>query len=108
MQFLKAVVIVMGVLIVAGFVVVATTIYQRAGKLADSSSDAEGPPDRAAPSPFAARQIVIPSGSAVRQVTVAGERLVVWLSDFGGTQRIMVLDLGTGEELGTFEIKESP
>ncbi len=109
MQILKAVVIVMGVLIVAGFTVIATTIYKRAGQRAETSAGAEGKPaGRAAPLPFTARQLVIPPGSAVRHVTAADERLIVWLSDSGGTQRIMVLDLGTGEELGTFEIKESP
>lgn len=111
MQLLKAVVIILGMLIVAGVAVIATTIYMRSQQLSaarDGAPRTQAPPRQPHQDAFGARRIAVPDGTIVQQVTAAGERLIVWLGGEPGQARLVVLDLATGAELGTFVFEPAP
>ena len=94
--WLKVLVIVMGVLIVVGFVVVAAEIARRM-----STPNAARPPASGAAA-FAER-IALPSGARVVSMTPLGERLVVHVETQGGPSAAYFVDPRNGTLLGTVE-----
>ncbi len=116
MQALKALVIFLGVVIVAGIVVLAVTIGQRATKLvAEGSGDGNGATEVSADGPqakapqvkakFGDREIDLPDGSEVIAMMAEEGRLMLRLRLANGRQRILVLDLATGKQLGSFRLR---
>jgi hypothetical protein len=95
--WLKVLVIVMGLLIVAGFVVVAAEIARRM-----STPNAARPPASGAVSGFAER-IALPSGARVVSMNAVGDRLVVHVETQGGPSAAYVVDPRNGALLGTVE-----
>ena len=100
MQALKALVIVMGILIIAGITVIGVTIFNRLGGKAEIS--------RELPASFGAKSVNLPSGSTVEQVAVDDGRVMVWIKDGRGRSHIIVLDAQSGDELGAFELESAP
>ena len=97
--WLKVLVIVMGLLIVAGFIVVAAEIARRM-----SSPNATRSP--AAPAGTASgfsERIALPTGARVVSMTAAGDRLVVHVETQGGPAFAYVVDPRNGALLGTVE-----
>lgn len=92
--WLKILVIVMGLLIVAGFVVIAAEIAHRM-----SSAGGARPPAGAA---FAER-IALPPGAQVLSMNAVGDRLVVHVELASGLSTAYVVDPRTGTLLGTVE-----
>ena len=92
--WLKVLVIVMGLLIVAGFVVIAAEIARRM-----STPIAGRPP---ASGVFSER-IALPPGARVVSMTTAGDRLVVHVETQGGPSAAYIVDPRTGALLGTVE-----
>jgi len=92
---LKLLVIVMGVMIVAGFTMLIVTI---AGRLSRGSPAA----------PFATGPIDIPRGARVEAMTAGTDRLVLGLELPDGARRLLILDLATGRELGRVELQTAP
>ena len=93
--WLKVLVIVMGLLIVIGFIVVAAEIARRM-----SNPNTLGSP--AAAAAFNAR-IALPSGARVVSMQTAGDRLIVHLEMQGGMAQALVVDPRSGQLLGTIE-----
>lgn len=93
--WLKVLVIVMGVLIVVGFIVVAAEIARRM-----STPNAARPP--ASGTAFAQR-IALPSGARVVSMSPLGERLVVHVETQGGPSAAYFVDPRNGALLGTVE-----
>ena len=92
--WLKVLVIVMGLLIVAGFVVIAAEIARRMST------------PNAARSPAAAgftERIALPAGARVVSVTAAGDRVVVHVETPGGPASAYIVDPRNGALLGTVE-----
>ena len=92
--WLKVLVIVMGLLIVAGFVVIAAEIARRMST------------PNAARSPAAAgftERIALPAGARVVSVTAAGDRFVVHVETPGGPASAYIVDPRNGALLGTVE-----
>ncbi len=118
MQALKALVIVMGVLIVIGTTVVVVTIYNRMQTLGEAAPEpaaaaTPGPPAAApaasAPLPvFREAPVALPDGCRVVEMVPAGERLLLRLGSIARCNRILVLDLGSGAVLGSFELGHGP
>ena len=117
MQALKALIIGMGLLILAGFGVVGVTLYNRATAPEDSGGKAESAGDAApdaatgagaetkAPLPsFGLARLGLPAGSRVVETTAEGGRLMLRVRDPAGAETIHVIDLATGARLGTIEI----
>ena len=92
-MWLKVLVIVMGLLIVAGFVVIAAEIARRMSN----------PNSARAPSATFSERIALPSGARVVSMTAAGDRLVVHVETSGGASAAYVVDPRNGTLLGTVE-----
>ena len=91
--WLKVLVIVMGLLIVAGFVVIAAEIARRMSN----------PNAARAPSATFSERIALPSGARVVSMTAAGDRLVVHVETTGGASAAYMVDPRNGTLLGTVE-----
>ncbi|HLG45895.1 MAG TPA: DUF6476 family protein [Reyranella sp.] len=92
--WLKVLVVVMGLLIVVGFIVVASEIARR------MSSASSG----AAPSgtPFT-QHITLPSGAQVVSVSPAGDRVAVHVKAADGRSTLYIVDPRNGALLGTVD-----
>ena len=101
MGALKILVVVMGVLIAAGFVLLVVAV---AGRLAAPVSGVRKPAaDTSAP--FSAAPIEVPAGSRVEAMAFAGDRLVLDLVLADGERQLIILDLATGRRLGTVPLR---
>lgn len=99
MRALKAVVIVMGIMLVAGFTALILAVAGRVSRNVSSS---------AASHPFATNAIDIPRGARIEAMTTAPNRLILDLVLADDTRQIVVLDLATGSRLGTIELHPAP
>jgi hypothetical protein len=99
MRALRLLVIVLGVLLVAGTLGLVVAIIVRTPHPSESRPTAA---TRAAPFSTARD---LPAGSVIRSVQPVGERLAVHLDLFDGGQQIVILDLGSGARLGTIELR---
>ncbi|MFI5021488.1 MAG: hypothetical protein ACHQRJ_07530 [Alphaproteobacteria bacterium] len=114
MRALKALVIVMGILIVAGMAVVGTTLVKRAMNL-ETPRRVNAAAERAAPAPGSAVErpygpveIALPPGARILRTSPAGRRLIVELELAGGGERVLVVELESGALLGTIDLKPQP
>lgn len=89
MAALKVLVVVMGVLIVAG---VATIIYGLATRL-----------DLSRPR-FADGRLELPAGARIVDMAAAGEKLVLRVALPDARERLIVVDLARGQQVGTLEL----
>jgi hypothetical protein len=94
--WLKVLVIVMGLLIVVGFIVVAAEIARR-------MSNASGAAPPAVVSKGFAQRVALPSGAKVVSMQTAGDQLIVHVEAQGGTASAYIVDPRTGQLLGTIE-----
>ena len=100
MKALKAVVVIMGVLIVAGVALIVVTLAKRMAPEppATAAAPARTPDRQQAFGEIAAR---LPPGYAPVEMIAEGDRLMVRLAAEGEDSRILVIDLRTGSLLGT-------
>lgn len=103
MKLLKASVIIMGVLILAGLTVIVVVIISRYGgdkapatSPSNPSSALSAPVERG----FGERAIAIPKGAETVETRLDGNRLVVRLRLADGGTALLFLDSTTGERLG--------
>lgn len=91
MRAIKAVVIGLGILIMAGFVVVAVTLVVRMQEV--------GGPDEAY------RNLVsLPAGTRIVETQMAHERIVLRLQAEDGSQSLLILNADDGSERGRIEL----
>jgi Family of unknown function (DUF6476) len=103
MKALKLIVIVMGVMLVAGIVVIVATIAMRLGH-------------RAAPVEVTAvmapngehRLVELPASAQVVSVQSEGDRITVRLKLPDESEELILLDWKTGARLGTIDLKPAP
>lgn len=98
LRFLKVLVAVMGVILVAGVVVLAVAI---AGRLA-----AHRPPPPGAA--FTAPPITLPHGASIERVSTGPDRIVLEILLADGSAELVEIDLATGRLVGTIPLKEAP
>jgi uncharacterized protein DUF6476 len=99
MRALKILVVVMGVLLIAGFAVVVVTIISRMTQRATPTAVA------AAHLPaFGTTSVTLPADSLVMEVQGAGDRILLRLDLKDGTEMLLVLDAATGTELGRVKL----
>ena len=97
MRAIQVLVVVMGVLIVAGVIALAVTIASRIAK--------KDEPDRPRSQPaFGEVQLPLPAGGRVVWATVADGRLVVHIQGTSEAARFEVVDLATGNRLGAVRV----
>ncbi len=113
MRALKALVIGMGILIVAGFAVLVVGLIQRVGVGGDGDGGVAGSTPRAPiagmKSPavsgdFGDVRVSLPAGAVVAGVSTDAGRLVVHVRLAGGASRVLVIDLATGRRLGAIDL----
>ena len=89
MAALKALVIGMGVLIVAGFVALIYGLLTKAGGPTGVVAD---------------NHIVLPAGAAVQSVQTSGELIVLHLKDGQGREHLLTLDARKGRTVSSLEL----
>jgi hypothetical protein len=94
--WLKVLVIVMGLMIVVGFIVVAAEIARRM-----SNASTSAPP--AASGATFARSIALPSGAQVVSIDPAGDRIAVHVRSVEGRSTLYIVDPRNGALLGTVD-----
>ena len=94
--WLKVLVIVMGLMIVVGFIVVASEIAHRMSSASTSASPA------ASGAAFA-RSIALPSGAQVVSVDTAGDRIAVHVRSVEGRSTLYIVDPRNGALLGSVD-----
>jgi hypothetical protein len=95
---MKVLVIVMGVMLVAGVIVLVVAI---AGRVAQN-------PAAIGTQPFAAAPIELPPGARIEVMSTGPDRLVLDVLLGDGTRQLIVIDLATGRRLGTIPLRASP
>lgn len=90
-QFLKILVVIMGVMIVVGVIVVAGTIISRT---MDKSSESPPNPWIVAPQ--------VPAGAAIETVSASDGRVFVSIKQSNGETVLIIFDSRDGKELGRF------
>ena len=95
MAALKALVIIMGLMVLAGLTLLGAIIV---GRLAHRPP----PPPAAA---FAAPAIELPAGARVERMSLGAERLVLDIALPDGNRELLVIDLATGRRLGTIPLR---
>ena len=106
MQALKALVIFMGVLIIAGMGLLVYGLMTRV-----TWSDEAAPAAMAPASPVARIGTItsnLPAGAAVASVSVDTGRAVVHVRLADGGAEIRLFDLATGTAMGTIQLKAAP
>ena len=96
MRALKALVIVMGILIVAGTAVIAVTLARRSAD--DGAARTGGDAAVAAP------RIELPAGARVVETALDGTRIALRIVLADGTERIIVIDTETGRRTGAVDV----
>lgn len=97
MRVLNALVIFLGVMIVAAAGLVVYGIVNKVGDLAIA--------DGGASRSFGERNIELPPSAVVESFVVEEDRLIIHLTLAEGGTRLLVLDLETGRQLGTIMLE---
>jgi hypothetical protein len=97
MRALKALVVVMGIMLIGGFAVLVAVII---GRVSHGSGTA--------PRSFPATAIDIPRGARVEAMTAGTDRLILDLVLPEDRRQLVVIDLATGVRLGTVELRPAP
>jgi hypothetical protein len=106
--YLKALVIVMGVLIVVGFLGLGYTLYQKTKPdnapaetvFTDQSAEPAAEAPMQSTTATRATSLGLPSGSHVRDMAATSDRLVLNVHVPGQGNRIIILDLRKGNVIG--------
>jgi len=96
MRALKALVVVMGIMLIGGFAVLVAVIVGRVSH--------GGSPPRS----FAPTAIDIPQGARIEAMTAGTDRLILDLALPEDRRQLVIIDLATGARLGTVELRPAP
>jgi len=99
MRALKVMVVVMGVVIVAGFAALVAVIAGRVSHRAAAPTAAGG---------FATAAIDIPRDARIEAMAAGPDRIVLALMLPGGGRQLVVIDMATGARIGTIDLHAAP
>jgi hypothetical protein len=99
MRGLKALVIIMGVLIVAGFAVIVVTLINR-------SVGGNGATVKSTGAPYKA-EFPIPAGATIVETDADDGRLIIRLKLPGGATQILIVNSATGRRIGQIDLPEA-
>lgn len=102
MRALKILVVVMGVMLVAGFILLIVAIASRLSK------KEAAPPIMPGSKAFAAAPIDLPPGARIESMAVGTDRLVLDVVLPDGERRLLVIDLADGRPIGTIPLRSQP
>jgi hypothetical protein len=97
MRWLKAAVIIMGILIAAMLVTIVVTIFRRMSAPKPAQTPVTAPLVPGPISPAGTADVTLPAGTALKEVTGAEGRLVLHLVAADGQESLMLLDPATGK-----------
>jgi hypothetical protein len=97
MRSLRTLVVVMGVMLVAGVAALVVAIGARLSHRVPTI-----------PAAFGAPPIVLPHGSKIETMSTSTDRIVLQVDLVDGSVELIVIDLATGRELGTIPLREAP
>jgi len=121
-RMLKAVVIVLGLLIILSIGVIAVTVFRRLtdsgpppARLVTAPATTEVPPNGTAEASsdrsinvalpvFGHRKVELPPGARLVETRITGDRMFLRARLLGGNEVWIVLSLLTGQQLGSFEL----
>jgi hypothetical protein len=104
MRALKVLVVVMGVLLVAGIVALGFAVDYRM----NHPRPAAAPAVASTPGGPTARTIDLPTGARVVGAEASGDRLVVRVELAAGGEQLIVVDLATGTPVSTVTLRPKP
>jgi Family of unknown function (DUF6476) len=99
MRALKILVVVMGVMLVAGFAALVAVIAGRVSRGGPAATAAHG---------FVSPPIDIPRDARIEAMTAGPDRLILALVSSDGGRQLVIIDLATGTRLGTIELRPIP
>jgi hypothetical protein len=97
LRLLKTLVVLMGLLLVAGVVALAVGIASRVAHHAPTL-----------PAAFNAPAITLPHGSSIAGTSTAADRIVLQVDLADGNVELVVIDLATGQLVGIVPLREAP
>jgi hypothetical protein len=97
LRSLKILVAVMGLLLVAGVVMLAVAIAARLGHRPALPGEA-----------FTSPPITLPRGASIEKMSVGSDRIVLEILLADRSAELVVIDLATGRLIGIFPLKEAP
>jgi hypothetical protein len=100
---LKILVIVMGVMLVGGFVALIISITYMA-----KHKDTTVPVPAATRAPYAAPAIELPAGARIEAMALGADHLVLNIIMPDGNRELLVLDLASGRRRGTIPLRSAP
>jgi hypothetical protein len=100
---LKILVVAMGIMLVGGFVALIISIAYMARHRQEAAPDAA-----AAPAPYAAPAVELPSGARIETMALSANRLVLSIILPDGNRELLVLDPASGRHLGTIPLRTVP
>ena len=103
MRALKILVVVMGIMLVGGFIALIVSIAYMA-----RHRQAPAPVPAAIGAPYTAPPIELPAGARIETMALAGDRLVLNIVTQDGDRELLVLDLASGRRLGTIPLRAAP
>jgi len=103
MNALKAIVVIMGVLILIGSTVVVITIVNRLS--GDGVDEDTAPPPAAA---FGVQRLPVPAGARLQSMIAEDDRLYLHVRGADGVEIVVVADPATGALLGRFRLEPAP
>ena len=103
MRALKILVVVMGVMLVGGFIALIVSIAYTA-----KYRQPAAPAVSAATTPYAAPPIDVPAGARIEIIPAGANRLVLHVMLPDGNREIVVLDMASGRRLGTIPLRAAP
>jgi hypothetical protein len=98
LRALKILVAVMGVMLVAGIVVLVGAVTAR------FASHSSAVPSTAVTAP----PITLPQGASIERMSVGSDRIVLEILLADRSAELVVIDLSTGRLVGTFPLREAP
>jgi hypothetical protein len=97
---LRILVVVMGIMLVGGFVALIVSIaYMARHRQTAASADA---------TPYTAPAIDLPAGARIETMALGADRLVLNITTPDGNRELLVLDLASGRRLGTIPLRTVP
>jgi hypothetical protein len=96
---LKILVIVMAVMILAGFAAIVIVIAGRMPRSGPAPTPSQ---------PFAAAPIELPSGARIETMSVGSDRLVLEILLPDGNRQLVIIELATGRPLGAIPLHTAP
>lgn len=103
MRALKIMVVVMGIVLVGGFIALIVSIAYMA-----KQRQAAAPVAVAARAPYAAPPIKLPAGARIETMALGADRLVLSIVTQDGDRELLVLDPASGRRLGTIPLRAAP